>query len=202
MDILNAIALQFALALLCAGSGAGVLMGVGLLLKREWIARLNDYFSQWQNAEKLAEKLDRPRPIERFLYRHHRVVGIALTAGASFVLYTFLFSHNVRRMSAATPPNFWPLIDAVTASLVIGSAVAAAVGIVVALKPSVLRELEKSANRWIATDGIGRFFNRMCASLDERILRRSRLAGALVIVGSFYTLSILGPLLSRGGGNF
>lgn len=202
MDIIEDIALQFALALLCAGSVAGMLMGLGLLLRSEWTVRFNQYLSQWLNADRVAEKLDRPRPTTRFLYRHHRWVGLGLTAGASFVLYTFLFSYNVRRISAVTPPEYWVVVDALTAVLLIGSVLAATVGMLVALKPSLLRDLEKSANHWVSTEGIARFFNSMRPSPDEGILRRRKLAGVLILAGSFFALGTLGPLLARGGLNF
>ncbi|OGA50758.1 MAG: hypothetical protein A3G25_14135, partial [Betaproteobacteria bacterium RIFCSPLOWO2_12_FULL_63_13] len=131
-----------------------------------------------------------------------RWVGLSLSAGALFVLYTFLFSYNVRRMSAVTPSEYWVVVDALTALLLIGSVWAATVGIVVALKPSLLRDLETSADHWVSTEGIARFFNRLRPSPDDGILRRRKLAGVLILAGSFFALSTLGPLLARGGLNF
>ena len=71
MDIIEDIALRFALALLCAGSVAGMLLALGLLLRSEWIVRLNRYLSQWRNADNVTEKLDRQRPTARFVCAQH-----------------------------------------------------------------------------------------------------------------------------------
>ena len=159
MDAIKDILVRFFVAILCGGSVFGFLVGVGLLLKPERIELLNQYFSRWFSTDKMTEQLDRSRPTEHFLYGRHRLVGGALFVGAMFVLYIFLFSYNVRRMSTATTSGYWVLIDALVAILLIGAVLAGLVGIVVAARPSLLREIERSTNRWFATEGIVRFFN-------------------------------------------
>src|SRR3990172_2545496 len=202
MDAIKDILVRFFVAILCGCSVFGFLVGVGLLLKPERIVLLNQYFSRWFSAEKMTEQLDRPRSAERFLYRHHRLVGGALFIGAIFVLYTFLFSYNMRRISAAAASGYWVLLDALMAILLVGSVLAALVGIIVATRPSLLREIEKSANRWIATEGIVQLFNSMRYSPDRHILRRGKIAGVFIIAGSLYILIVLGPFLWRGGWEF
>jgi hypothetical protein len=199
MDTIKDILVQFLVAILCGGGFLGFLVGVGLLLKPEWTVQLNRYFSRSFSSDKMAERLDRPHWTERFLYRHHRLVGSALFLGATFILYIFLFSYNVRRISAATTSGYWALIDVLVAILTVGTVLAALVGIVVAAKPSLLREIEKSANRWIDTEGIVKLFNNILYSPDQQILRRRKIAGVVIIASSLYVLIVLGPLLWRGG---
>jgi hypothetical protein len=199
MDTIKDILVQFLVAILCGGGFLGFLVGVGLLLKPEWTVLLNQYFSRSFSSDKMAERLDRPHWTERFLYRHHRLVGSALFLGATFILYVFLFSYNVRRISASTTSGYWVLIDALVAILAVGTVLAALVGIVVAAKPSLLREIEKSANRWIDTEGIVKLFNNMLYAPDQQILRRRKIAGVVIIASSLYVLIVLGPLLWRGG---
>ena len=202
MDAIKEILVQFVVAMLCGGSVLGLLMGVGLLLKPERIALLNQYSSRWFSSDNMTEQLDRSRSTERFFYRYHRLVGGALFVGAMFILYIFLFSYNLRRISAATAAGYWVLLDVLMAILLVGCVLAALVGIIVALRPSVLREIEKSANRWVATDGIVKFFNRMNYSPDRKILGQRKVAGVVIIAGSLYVLIVLAPLLWRGGWTF
>lgn len=202
MAVINDILLRSFLLLLCAGSIAGILVGAGMLLRPERIVFLNQYFSHWVSADKVEEQLDRPRWIERYFYHHHWLVGSALLIGALFVLYVFLFSHNVRKIYAAIAPGNWWLANALMGVLLIGSVLAALVGIIVLARPSLLREIEKSTNRWISTEGVAKFFNRVHDSLDRRLLRHRKIAGAFMILGSLYILVVLGPLLWRGGWKF
>ena len=202
MDPIKDILVRFFVAMLCGGSVFGFLVGVGLLLKPERIALLNHYFSRWFSTDKMTEQLDRSRSTERFLYRHHRLVGGALFVAAMFVLYIFLFSYNLRRMSTATASGYWVLMDALVAILLVGTVLAGLVGIVVAARPSLLRDIEKSTNRWFAMEGIVKFFNNMRYSPDQHILRRGKMAGVLIIAASLYILIVLVPFLWRGGWEF
>lgn len=199
MDVIREVLLRSFLILLCAGSIAGVLIGAGMLLKPERIVFLNQYFSRWISANKIKEQLDRPRWIERFFYRHHRLVGGVLFIGAIFVLYVFLFDSKTRRIYAAITPGNWWLMDALMAALLGGSVLAALVGIIVLAKPSLLREIEKSTNRWISTEGVVKFFDGMRNSFDRQILRHRKIAGVFTIIGGLYILIVLGPFLWRGG---
>ena len=202
MSIIQEILLRFLLVLLCVGSLAGVLLGAGMLWKPERIAFWNQYFSRWVSADKVHEQLDRPRWIERYFYRHHRLVGVLLLIGAVFVVYVFLFSKNMRRISAVIASGSSGLWDALVGILLIGSVLAALVGGIVLVRPSLLREIEKSSNRWIATEGMVKLFDGMHYSFDQRLLRHRKTAGVLMIAGGVYILMKLGPLLWRGGWKF
>ena len=190
------------LILMCAGSVVGVLIGAGLLFKPTWILSLNQQLSRWVSTRKIEVHLDRPRWTERFFYRHHRVTGAVLVLGGVFIFITFMFRYNTRKISAAFAPRDWWLWDGLLALLLLGSVVAALVGAIMLTKPSLLRDIETTTNRWISTEGLMKFFHTMHHSTDQFILRHRRVAGALIIVGSVYILVVLGPMLWRGGWRF
>ena len=202
MNLVNEMLGRAFLILVCTGSVAGLLIGAGLLFRPQWIQSLNQYFSRWVSTRKIEDHLDKPRWTERFFYRYHRAVGAVLFLGAMFILYTFLFRYNTRKISAAFAPGSWWLMDALVGLLLIGSVVAALVGIVMLTKPSLLRDIEASTNRWISTEGMMKLFNSMRHSSDHYILRHRKVAGAFIVVGSLYILIVLGPLLWRGGWRF
>ncbi len=202
MHVVQDILLRFFLILLCMGSVAGILLGIGMLLKPERLQHWNQYFSRWVSADKVNEELNRPRWIERYFYRHHRIVGGLLLGASIFVLYTFLFNYNLRRISAVMPSGSRGLWDVMVWVLLIGSALSALVGFIVLIRPSLLREVEKSSNRWIATDGMAKMFDHMHHSFDLHLMRHRKKAGVLIICGGLYILIVLGPFLWRGGWKF
>jgi hypothetical protein len=199
MDVIRDVLLRSLLILLCTVSIAGVLIGLGMLLKPERIAFLNQYFSRLNSANKLQERLDRPRWTEHFFYRHHRLVGSVLLTGAIFVLYVFLFGSRTRRIYAAITPDNWWLMDALMGALLVGSVLAALVGSIVLAKPSLLREIEKSANRWISTGGVVKYLDDMRNFFDLQLLRHRKITGVFAIIGDLYILIVVGPFLWRGG---
>jgi hypothetical protein len=199
MDVLKDILFRFFLTLLCGGSMVSILIGVGMLLKPERIVSLNQYFSLWLSSNKVNEHIDRPRWIERYLYRHHRLVGGFLFAGAIVVLYIFLFSYNARRISATMTLGRRDLMDALIGLLLVCNVIAALVGIIVLARPSLLREIEKAANRWISIEGMMKLFNNMRYSADQYVIRYSKIAGVALVASGLYVLIVLAPFLWRSG---
>ena len=199
MDIIRDILTQSFLGLLWVGSAVGILLGAGMLFKPDRIVFLNQYFSRWVGTQKLNEQLDRPRWIERYFYRHHRVVGSFLLIGAVFILYVFMFSYNVQKFSAALPSSTKGLWIALTAMLLVGGVVAALVGIIVLARPSLLRDIEKASNRWISTDRMAKSSDAMHHSFDQSVLRHRKLAGAFLIVGGLYVLIVMSQFFWRSG---
>lgn len=198
-SILTETLLQSSLTFLWIGSFAGLLVGAGMLFRPAQVIRINDYISRWVSTERVREVIDRPRWVERYFYRHHRLVGSVVSAGALVVLYTFLFSFNQRKISALVPHNLWWLSDAALAAVLVGSLLAAVVGIIVLIRPSVLKEIERGLNHWISTDSLERLLNRRNYSAEQPILRHSTLAGTFIVLGSAYVLVALGRFLFVGG---
>ena len=191
------------LIFLCGGAVVGVLVGAGMLLKPERILALNRYLYRWVGTEKTEQQFDRPRWIERFFYRHHRLTGGIILTGAMFVLYNMLFSsHNVHAVSVALAPGTWGLVDAAEGMLLVGNVLAALIGIIVLTKPSLLRNTEQWANRWIATDGVLKFFNGMHYSFDRYSFRHRKIVGVFMLIGSLFILTVLGRMLWSGAWKF
>jgi len=201
MGILNDILQQSILEFLWISSFAGILVGTGLLLRPKQLAQLNQYFSRWiGNADALGLVLDRPRWIERIVYRYHRAVGVSVTICSLLVLYTFLFSYNLRTISTYVPRDYWWLSDALMSIMLIGTLLAAVVGLIVFVRPSLLRDIEKSLNRWFSTEHLLAFFNGMYGSAEQSLFRHNRVAGISVLLGSCYVLIVLGYFLFWGTG--
>jgi len=191
MDILSDILQQSFLRFLWVGSIAGIVLGSGILLRPQQVIELNQQLSRWINSDKLSSLLDRPRLIERYFYRHHQLTGGIVTVGALVVLYTFLIKYNLRAISEYIPHEYWWLTDALMSILIIGTTLAVIVGMIVLTKPSLLRDIEATANRWVSSEHLSSSINRMNTSAERLLLRHHRLSAALIIVGSLYSVSLL-----------
>ena len=196
MSAVKTIFWQFLMLVLCTGSFASIFLGIGMLLRPERIERLTKRLSRWISpAQGVSEQLDRPRWIERYFYRHHRLVGSSLFLGATFVLYVFLFSASIQKVVGALPRIYLPLWNTVFALLIIGSVLAAIVGLIVLTRPSLLREIEGMANRWVSTEQVVQAANNMHHHVDDFILKHRKITGAIMIVGGVFILYSLGPIV-------
>ncbi|MCF7965305.1 hypothetical protein V3O24_16970 [Methylobacter sp. Wu8] len=191
MDILNQVLLQSSLMFFFGGSITGILVGVAMLLKPEQLMRLNQQVSRWICTEKIAVQLDCRRRIEPFIYRHHRLMGAGVLIGALFVLHTFLFRYNLRVISTLIPEKYWWLSDALVSLLLIGSLLAALIGGVVLSKPSLLRDIEASANRWVGTEHASSWLNRNHHFIERILFSYHRLFGACILTASLYAFVAL-----------
>jgi len=202
MEILNDVFRQSLLAFLWIGSFTGILLGAGIWLKPQQIIQLNQAFSKWVSTEKAEVALDRPRWTERFFYRHHKLVGAGVLIGALVILYTFLFTFNLRTVSTLIPRDYWWLSDALVAMMLVGSGLAALIGTLILTKPSLLRDLEKASNHWVSTERFQTMLSKANFSAEQSILRHHRIAGISILLGSLYVLMVLGRFVFFGRANW
>jgi hypothetical protein len=165
MDFLHHILLRsFLLALFWGGISAAVI-GVGMLFYLQQTIKLNSYLSRWIDTGRFGVELDRPRGVERCFYINHRFTGAILSLGSAFVLYSFLLTPVLRKVSVFLTEDAMGILDAVTAILITGNGMALLFGTMVIAKPSLIRRLEVAANRWISTDMVLAFFQ-SCVLVD------------------------------------
>ena len=196
MDIVNDILQQSFLRFLWLGSIAGILLGAGILFRPQQVMELNQRCSRWVSSDKLKSLLARPRRIERFFYRHNRLFGLGVLLGAIYVLYEVLIgSSNQKVVTVLIPRDYWWLSDAVIGILLIGSVTAALAGAIILVRPSLLRDLEQSVNRWVCTETLINPLNTMHYSAEKSLLSHHRLAGVVILLGSMYTLVLLSNFL-------
>lgn len=198
MDIVNDIAWHSFLFFLWIGSVLAISVGAGLLFAPEHVERINRFFGRWIDTRHLEIEIDRPRSTERYIYRHHRIAGAIFFVGASIVLYRFLLSPAKERIASLLAPDMFGLFDAGIAFLVITNVCAAMIGLIVFFRPSMLREFERQANRWISTERVTRVFNKPQFLLDQYVLRHPQLVGGVFIVAGGAVSFLLGKLLLMG----
>lgn len=92
------------------------------------------------------EPVTRPRPIERFVYRHHRAFGLAILAGS--MLYLGL----VARYGLLWPAGAGPVLGVLLPLLTLVNLTLLPFGTVMLLRPSLLKRVEAASNRWIEWD--------------------------------------------------
>lgn len=138
--------MQWASLFFVLSGAAAVIAGIGFLLA---VARPPDKPDTLRGRllnGRLQEVLDRPRRVERFIYRHHRPFGSAIVAGA-LALLALLGAGQSRLVGTA-----WLGGSGGMAAMLLVWALAVAVlfiGIFVLVRPSALKGIEVLANRWI-----------------------------------------------------
>jgi hypothetical protein len=184
--------------LLITGSMAALIIGVWMLFRPESFLRANQFFSEWHSIRRATKPLMVPRHTERFVYRHHRPVGLLVLVGAVYVLYALVSEYDRHKIVAAffggaqpPPPTEW-LVPGL--ALVLGACAlfALIVSAFLLIRPSLLKGFEAWANKWISARRVTKSLDTMHTGPDRLLLRYPRLLAGLLILGSLYALIRLG----------
>lgn len=93
--------------------------------------------------------LDRQWRIERLIYRHHRLFGAVVLAAGAFCAWQLTHEEIATLLSGSSPASVlvWALL--------LGQGFNLLVGLVMLLRPSLLKPLEAVGNRWYRLEASG-----------------------------------------------
>jgi hypothetical protein len=173
----------------------------GLLLARpRALFTLNASLSRWIDTGSALGKLDQPHHIERFLYRHHRVLGIMIVAGAGFVLWRWAFAYERSGFLAALGTRFmargldWVPAALETALVALHGGILM-VGVMVIFRPSLLKRFEQTANHWQQGPATTRL-DTVIVGMDEAAEEHPRVTGLLLVLAACWCLLALAPVVA------
>jgi hypothetical protein len=190
---------QPVLLVLLLGLVGSAVVGLLLLVVPQRAFALNAALSRWISTAEHFARWEKPYSWERFFYRHHRVLGGLITLGAAYVLLRWAFDFN-RNGFLHVIDRHWVtnnldwLISAAEWIVVAIHVFVLGIGLVVLFRPSELKTLERSANRWLAP-GHGHKLDTVYESVDRGVAVYPRVAGLVVLLASFWCIARLLPVL-------
>lgn len=179
---------ELLLAMIVAGLAGllalAALIGIAVAVHPPLLERLRRLGDRRFSMRRATGPLDRPRRIDSWFYRHHRVYGVAVAALAVFLLYFLVFGRAAEGWLAGFSPGervvAQMLAEAATLVLWIMAVFALMIGTVVFVRPSALKALEQRANRWVTARRHTRGLSTSYHGADEWMARRPRLWGVVV----------------------
>lgn len=190
-NTLNIILWQTLAIFLLVGAAMGVTLSLLLIFKPHLAARLNRAANRWISTQHVNNLLDRSMNIEHWFYRHHRVLGVLIIIGACYILVYFglLFDRaaTLPRLSGYMHPVLLEiLLDTLVLASLTGGAVALFVGLFLWLRPSMLRGIEESANKWVCTDCAARMLDAPRDQVEQLVAAHAKRVGWPLLMGSIY----------------
>lgn len=186
------------LASLVAGLVLALVVAGLLLFRPTTLLALNRRLSRWIDTRGPFQALERPLMLERLFYRHHRALGAAIVLGACYVLWQWAFDFDRAALTQLLNPRWrangldWivPAGEAIVVGLHVLVLLA---GGVILVRPSLLKGIEKAANRWhggLSSEQL----DRVVGTLDDRVAIYPRLSGLVLLVASLWSLIALLPV--------
>jgi hypothetical protein len=175
------------------GALLGVLLGLLLIFKPQFLERINRVSNRWVSTRHISRWLDRSVSIEHWFYQHHRAVGAVIVLGAAYIFIYFgiLFdkAYTLQRLSlrGMLPAKLLDgLLNAMVLGLLVGGTVALIAGLFLWLRPSQLRGMEVEANRWVSSRRATKVLDVPHGQVDVFIARHAQRVGWLLLLGSIY----------------
>lgn len=180
-----------------------LLLGALVFLLGLWILSVPDNFlkvaqmmSKWISTDQYFDYMDRPRYQERFIYKHHHVAGVLIVLGAMYTLVMLSGDVDIKKLPVIIN-SFWSswIYNSFYYLLIGANLLAVAAGIVVFIRPSLLKGVEGSLNKWISTgDNLKKLDETHEISLDI-LPGNPRLFGLAVMLGGLYIILSMAVVL-------
>lgn len=195
MSGINTEIMQWLLASLFWIGALMALFGAAVLIKPDLLLRWSGRLNRWISTTGFFQVLDAPHQTEHVFYRHHRLLGLAIVAGSAWCLYTFIFGVDSGRLLASLPVlavgkevSAW-LYGTLYNLLLAANALAIVLGLIVFIRPSLLKGIESWANHWVRSEKIAQPLDET-HFIPEKILPGNvRVFALVVLLGGLYIMS-------------
>jgi len=177
-----------------------ILLGLLLTFKPDLMERINRGANRWISMRQIDRLLDRIISLEQWFYQYHRPLGILVILGAVYILVYFgvLFDKSIalQRLAGYIPSVLLDgLLDALVLTSLIGAVAALFVGLLLWLRPSLLRGFEEEANQWISSRRAIKVLDVPHDQVNRFVARHMRQVGYLLLLGSLYLFFAMSRLL-------
>ena len=174
--------------------------GAYLLILPDHATKLSHKLNRWVSTEAFFQRLDKPHYRDHLFYRWHRPFGIILILATIYIIYRLGVRTDMGRIAVLLPVfhepivNVW-LYEALQYFLVTASVIILMIGIVICIRPSILKNLEQKANFWIKSEEPLQKLTTSYAIPENILPGNVRLFGSLVMAGGIYIMLSSSQLL-------
>jgi hypothetical protein len=175
-------------------------IGVWILIRPEGFLKASKSLGRWISTDAFFESLDRPRYQERFIYKHHRIAGLMIITGAAYTLFMMYSKVDMQMFVAQLPQigtQFWTewLYGVVYILLISANLMALLLGLIVLIRPSTLKVIEKYLNKWVVTGQDLKKLDQTHEIALEVLPGNPRLFGLAVTLGGIYIVISMAIML-------
>lgn len=183
---------------LIVGSLAGLVVGALLLLSPHRLRLVSGILNRWISTRHMDRSLESPIKLDSWFYRYRRISAGLILLGSGYIMYVFTFNFDRIAAGIGLSRRFnlpgsmvGALMDALVLCSLLGALFAAFVSLFLLLRPSLLRDFEQEANRWVSLRQALKPLEIQREGVDEYVFKYGPQAGILLVLGSLYTLVML-----------
>ena len=168
-------------------------LGFSFLFLSDKMERLGEKLNHWVSTEHIFDSLNKPRYQEQLVYRHHKIFGLTVVVLTSICIYMMCFYTDISLilekllLMAHTAFGKW-LLESSYYILVGANVIAFIFGMIIFIRPSLLKTMEKKANHWVETEEKLKVLNKTKELPDTVFPGNPRIFGTLILIGAIYII--------------
>lgn len=202
MSIFQQIALEAVEILTLVFGILGITFSLLLIFSPSLTKSLSAVFNRYVNLDEKVSYLDKDVQIDSFIFSHHFIFGICLSAGSAFALIFFFFRLDVSSFANIffVPGKYISTSEMVFNAVSWMGKVACIVGLICGIllfvAPQKMKRIENVMNSWIETRPVFDKLDSSKRELDTLFFRHPVLYGSIGLIISMFVivLSILNLL--------
>ncbi|MDJ0834671.1 MAG: hypothetical protein QNJ69_14190 [Gammaproteobacteria bacterium] len=173
-----------------------VIIGLLFIIVPGQVDRFASRTNKWISTSQFFESLDRHRDQDQFFYLHHRIVGTLIVLCSIYIFNLILVNPGYEVMArtleqmAGSAFTSW-LYPQLLIILVVATFIALFVGVIIFIRPAMLKAFDARVNRWVDTQGKLEVFDSTHSLPEDKVKNNLRFYGVIVFLGGCYiTLTI------------
>lgn len=195
--MLSEILFDSAYLFIIIGSVIALLFGLGLIFAPAITLTINNKINTRFSMRQKTKVMEKPIHSEPFFYKHAKISGTLVTAGALFILYTLLtfnFYALIPYLPKSFSPSVWQwLLQAGQVFFLITGVFILIFGLIVLIRPSQLKNVEQVANHWISTRRRLQNMSQEIDTANQLVNTYPRAFGSIITLLSIIVLFMLLP---------
>lgn len=185
--ILKDFSIVLGIALLLLSLVVGVLM----VFKPALVSNLNKKGGSSFSFRRSTRVLEIPNIIDHAFYHHHKIVGPVVAITSAYMLYYFTQVYDADVISSFMGNSKYAgiaegLAYALRLFMLLTSVATLVIGVIMSIRPSLLKGFEAWSNRWISTRQAAKPLAVERDQLNQLVFKYPRLVGIIIISLSLY----------------
>ena len=196
-SMLSEILLDASYAFIIIGSFFALLFGLSLIFTPKATLKFNQKMNTRFSLRKATKKIETAIKSEPLFYKHSKISGALLIIGSTFVLYTLITFNPYLIIpylpKSISPPAWEWIINSAQIFFTITCSFIFIFGLIVFIRPSLVKHFEQAANHWISTR---QGFSKMTKDIDttnKLVNAYPRIFGVFVTIFALVILFLLLP---------
>lgn len=182
---------DFSLVLGIAFFSLSLVVGVLMVLKPSIVASLNKKGGSSFSFRRSSRVLEIPNFVDHAFYHHHKIVGPIIIIASLYIFYYFTQVYDADAISRLVAGSKYAgvveiLVSAMQVFLLLTCVVTLVIGVIMFIRPSLLKGFEGWANRWISTRQAAKPLSTERDQVNQLAYKYPRLVGIFIILLSLY----------------